>query len=374
MKSTAREYAKVKAILMPQMRKCRDRDIRIKVELILLGLRLGNISLACRRQGVSRKFYHKWWSRLFRGHFQLKALEERSRRPKRSPRRLCGEVEARIRFFRRRRYGAHMIKAFLEREGWQVSARTINHVLNNRRPPPTRKRRRIKLHSRRYELVIPGQRLQIDVKYVPHPVAGAQVFSYVAIDECTRWRFARTYPAVNEHQTISFLNSLMACCPFPINCIQTDNGPEFTFRLLPGNTREHAMDIWCKAHKIHHRLIPPGVKELNGKVERSHRIDEDYFYHRSPQNSLESFNRSQAAWISFYNAHRPHGGVTYQTPLEKLAERLAGLREVHFEGALERMRVRFLKEAPMMATREDRQLLQAQKTLEADLLRYNHVA
>lgn len=374
MKSTTRDYAKVKALLMPQMRKCRDRDIRIKVELILLALRLRNVSLACRRQGMSRKFFHKWWSRLVRGHFCLKALEEQSRRPKHSPRKLQANIESRIRFYRKRRYGAHMIKAFLEREGWRVSARTINHVLNDRRPPPARKRRRIKLHSRRYELVVPGQRLQVDVKYVPHPVAGSQAFTYVAVDECTRWRFARAYPALNEHQTLDFLDKLAVSCPFPINCIQTDNGPEFTFSLLPGKTREHAMDAWCKAHKIHHRLIPPGVKELNGKVERSHRIDEDYFYYRSPQGSLDNFNRSLAAWINFYNASRPHGGVSYQTPLEKLSERLTALRTQRFDGALERMRVRFLDEAPMMATKQERQLFRAQKKLEAELLKYNNVA
>src|SRR5579864_8025768 len=76
-----------------------------------------------------------------------------------------------------------------------------------------------------------------------------------------------------------FLEMAMRVCPFPMACIQTDNGQEFTYRLNPiAQHIEHPVDIWCKEKNIRHRLIPPGVKELNGKVERSHRIDMQYFY------------------------------------------------------------------------------------------------
>ena len=53
------EYQEVRKKLMPQMRGCRDRGVRLKVELILLGLKLGNITLACQRLGVGRSNYHK---------------------------------------------------------------------------------------------------------------------------------------------------------------------------------------------------------------------------------------------------------------------------------------------------------------------------
>ena len=68
-------------------------------------------------------------------------------------------------------------------------------------------------------------------------------------------------------------------------------------------------------------LIPVGVKEHNGKVERSHRIDEQYFYWKAPTDSIENFNKELEKWIFKYNNQRPHGGINYQTPLEKLNER-----------------------------------------------------
>jgi transposase InsO family protein len=222
------------------------------------------------------------------------------------------------------------------------------------------KKRRFKLkkHRRRYELVIPGQRLQIDVKYSPMPVDGKTVYIYVAVDECTRWRFAFAYEELNEQWTIDFLDRLEKACPFPIWTIQTDNGWEFTYALNPHETREHLMTAWCRERGIRHRLIPPGVKELNGKVERSHRIDADYFYGQAPTATLALFNRALAQWISFYNAQRPHGGIRYQTPMEKLKERISALKTEVLDEALEPVRQKFLKDGPRLTMNQtERQLL-----------------
>lgn len=359
MASQEYSYQRIRKKLSKQLRRCRDRDVRVKAEVILCALKLGDVSLACKRLGFGRSFFYKWWKRLEKGKFRLRSLRDKSRRPKTSPKKIDGYVETRIGFYHRKGYGADMIKEFLRREGLKAASRsTINHVLNNRAPSVKKKRHKLKKHRRRYELVIPGQRLQIDVKYSPMPVGGKTVYVYVAVDECTRWRFSRAYEELNEHWTIDFLERLKAACPFPIWCIQTDNGWEFTFALHPYEAREHAMDTWCKENGIRHRLIPPGVKELNGKVERSHRIDADYFYGRAPTDSLEIFNRAMAQWMSFYNAQRPHGGLGYQTPMEKLKERVCALQTGILVEPLEAMRQKFLKEGPrLIMSQAEKQLM-----------------
>ena len=242
--------------------------------------------------------------------FKLPALNEQSLKAKRRPKMIDGVIETRIAHYRRKGYGADMNKEYLRREGsQQVSRATINHVINKRQSSERKRRFRLKKHRKSYELVIPGQRLQLDVKYPPMKVAGKTAFVYVAVDECTRWRFAYSYFELNTHWTVDFLDRLKHACPFPMSTIQTDNGQEFTCRLL-GNSRDsHPIADWCAKHDIRHRLIPPRVKELNGKVERSHRIDADYFYGRVPTGSIEVFNRALAQWISFYNAQRPHGSL-----------------------------------------------------------------
>lgn len=372
--------------LKEKARGCRDREIRQKLELILLGLKLGNVSEACARRGYSRKFYYKWLKRLKRANWDLEALREKSRRPKRSPKQISKEKEQSIRYYQKRQYGARMVEAMMAREGMRVSKTTICHVFNKRRKVKKKKKKNLNPHKKRYELAIPGERVQVDVKYVPELVEERRAYSYVAIDECTRWRFSCSYVNLEERSTYDFLEKLKQNCPFPILTIQTDNGLEFTSKFHPtAPDREHLMDTWCKQNGIRHRLIPPGAKELNGKVERSHRIDEQYFYYRAPTDTLANLNRHQTRWIDFYNENRLHGGLGYQTPYEKLLERLQTLKNGNhnFSEELEKFRLRFLAETPkkMAEQKRERQLLAKARArltlierLELELKKYNSAA
>lgn len=349
--------------LKRKARTCRDRDVRIKVELICLVLKLGNVSEACRRMGFGRKFYYRWWKRLKQAKYELWGLEEQSRRPKKSPKQIGKKTEQAIQWYSARQYGARMIEALLIREDLKVCRSTICHVLNDRRPPVKTRKNRLKKHRKRYELVIPGQRFQLDVKYVPELVGGKQAYNYVIVDECTRWRYAKAYDSLSEGITVDFLDHFKRFCPFPIHCIQTDNGQEFTYRLNPlAMHLEHKMDKWCNANGIKHQLIPPGVKELNGKVERSHRTDEQYFYWKAPTSSVGVLNTHLGLWMAVYNSKRPHGGIGYMTPMEKLAERRETLKTTILSPDLEPLRLKFLAEPPKQITKHERQLFEIEAT------------
>jgi len=314
-------YQKVFKEVKPQLKSLRDRDVRIKVSLILLALKLGCVTEACQRRGFSRKFFYKWYGRLRRGKWNLLALREESRRPrKKHPLKICQAYEDRIHYQARLGFGSPSIQAILARQGIKISRSTINHVLRKRRRRVERTRReKLKSHRRRYELPIPGMRVQMDVKYVPEPVEGFRAYNYVAIDECTRMRFAYAYLDLTAANTLDFLSRMKAFFPFDIAVIQTDNGFEFTNRLIPSHAgHEHPMDEWCRLNGIRHRCIPPGEKELNGKIERSHRIDEQFFYWKAPTDNLERFNAALASWLIIYNHDRLHGGLGFITPVEKL--------------------------------------------------------
>ena len=214
-----RLYRKIK----DKARGCRDRDVRIKLELFLLAIRLGSVSEACERRGFSRRFYYRWWNRFRKSHLNLRSLEEYSRRPRHSPNRISPRIEKRISWYRRRQYGARMIEAFLRREGIEISRSTIGHVLRKRSTRPVKKRARLNPHRKRYELVIPGQRLQMDVKYVPELVGGKKAYCYVVVDECTRWRLTQVYDQIAGGTTVEFLKLVKRSCPFPIPPIPTHN-------------------------------------------------------------------------------------------------------------------------------------------------------
>src|SRR6478609_6663767 len=195
-------------VIKNKARGCRDRDVRIKLELFLLALKLQNVSEACARRGFSRRFYYRWWRRFKRSKYELESLIEKSRRPKRSPRKIHTALESQILWLSRKQFGARMIEALLARAGKKVSRSTICHVLRQRKHKPLKRRERLKTHRKRYELPIPGQRLQVDVKYVPYLVEGKKAYVYVAIDECTRWRFMEAFDQINEGTTVVFLDRL----------------------------------------------------------------------------------------------------------------------------------------------------------------------
>lgn len=327
----------------------RDRNLRIKLELFEDVFKLQNVNEACKRSGFGRSFYYKWWGRFLASNLDPRSLVEQSRRPKYSPNKMSKSLEAKIKRLNKIGHGSRMIQGVLSRENIKLSTSTINHVLNNRKGPLKTKRVKSRKHRKRYELPIPGQRLQMDVKYVPKFVNDKRIFNYVIVDECTRIRFIRAYPEINSVWTVDFIEQARDFFPFPLQCIQTDNGQEFTWHLNREKLKSkvHLLDEWCEEQNIKHKLIPVGVKEHNGKVERSHRIDEQYFYWKAPTDSIDEFNKALEKWVYEYNHKRPHGGINYQTPMEKLKEREVFLENYCFiDKKEEEMKIKFLNSKP----------------------------
>lgn len=341
-------YTNAKSKLKPLLKHSKDREVRVKAELILLACKLQNVTEACARRGFSRKFFYKWYRRLLRSKWKLDSLQEYSRRPRKTHRlRTKRSTEDKVKSLHKLGYGAPTIQAHLRRSGSKLSRSTICHILRGRkRFVKKSKREKLKAHRRRYEIPIPGLRLQMDVKYVPELVGGLKTYNYVIVDECTRMRLIRGYTSINPENTVHFLEKAKAFFPFALRTIQTDNGLEFTYRLRPQITVTHPMDEWCERNRVTHRCIPPGEKELNGKVERSHRIDEQSFYWRAPTESLEIFNAAVEAWVRVYNHDRLHGGIEFKTPYEKLLERFQALRNQSIDEYDPLFQLRFIKELP----------------------------
>jgi len=68
--------------------------------------------------------------------------------------------------------------------------------------------------------------------------------------------------------------------------------------------------------------IKPRSPQLNGKVERSHRSDQEEFYQLLNYVDDVDLNQKLNEWENFYNFSRPHGAFEGQTPYEILRERL----------------------------------------------------
>lgn len=194
----------------------------------------------------------------------------------------------------------------------------------NRLPASQRHTRR-KDRYKRYEKQLRGQRVRVDVTFTQLD-SRKRHYQFTAIDDCTRIQVLRAYPHCDQKTAIQILDYLLERLPFKVEIIQTDNGSEFK-----GSFHWHLLD-----RGIGHVYIRPATPRLNGKVERSRRIDPEEFYRLLEGVVIDDtrlFNDKLQEWENFYNVSRPHGGLGGQTPYERLrsksAKALASLRQLH---------------------------------------------
>jgi hypothetical protein len=156
----------------------------------------------------------------------------------------------------------------------------------------------------------------MDIKYVPYRIKGQQFYEFNIVDHCTTWRLIRLYRNINYENMVHFLGEIEEACPFSIFEIQTDNGMEFTDkyrgRLQPSGL--HPVDVWCKQKNIIHRLIPPGEKELNGKVENTHKQDDREFYAKDEALSFEKLEKQMRSYNERWNWLRATKALGWFTP------------------------------------------------------------
>ena len=232
------------------------------------------------RYHVTRKTIHKWRNR-WDGTPQ--SLTDRSRKPKHSPRK---QTEAEIRLVKRQakryKWRDHILAYQGAKErGYSRSfgcfTRTVRKLQENK-PERTRKKRTNKPYQR---AEYPGQKVQLDVKYVPSSCVtdGRKYYQYTAVDECTRWTYRYMYDEHSTHSSIDFLYRLVKESPFQIKRIQTDNGSEWTKQLKANDPNDlTSFELGLKEYGIEYQRIRVATPRHNGKVERQHRIDQERFY------------------------------------------------------------------------------------------------
>jgi transposase InsO family protein len=285
----------------------------------------GNVAMTCRYYGISRQVYYTWLRR-YREH-GVDGLHDRSRRPRHSPKATHVDVVGKILYLRQNyHFGPGKISMYLKRyHDVDVSPSGVWRILKRldlNRLPASQRYQRLDKRWKRYEKQLPGHQIQIDVKFVEplktaaRPAAGRRTkyYQFTAIDDCTRLRVLRIYPRCDQKTAIQFVDYVLERMPFQAQVIQTDNGAEFQSAF-----HYHVLD-----KGVAHRYIKPRTPRLNGKVERSHRIDAEEFYALLDGVVIDDaklFNTKLREWEDYYNYHRPHGGLGGQTPYERLRQK-----------------------------------------------------
>ncbi|NIO00259.1 MAG: helix-turn-helix domain-containing protein, partial [Anaerolineae bacterium] len=285
----------------------------------------GNYSETARRWHTSRHLVRKWVRR-----YQAEGeagLQDRSRRPHHCPRHTPPQVEQQVmEAWEKTHYGRRRLALYLRRQKLVISPHTIRHILRRHRPPHTPKRRKPLYPAHwAWEVEDAFSLLQTDVKDVLDKGAlGTEItthlsrcrlprYQWTACDGRTRLRFLAYSHRNNRTNGLAFMILVLLWLrAFDVDIsvtFQTDWGQEFG-----GDNPEQVA-------RLSQRFLAPlmgqlgrypkGRKGYNGRVERSHRTDDEEFYRpyllHIPDTGQFLFYAQR--WEYFYNVLRPHFGT-----------------------------------------------------------------
>ena len=286
-------------------------------------------SQASRIYGVSLSSVKRWCKK-YDGTWQ--SMLEKSHRPHSHPKRHTPKEEKQIKNSFKKyyaRYGWGGVYDDLLRKGYTRSLSGMIYAakrlgLKEQKQPKKKSR----VHRRYPELLEPGEKVQIDVKEVPYNCLRGKalrdekhLYQWTAIDECTRMRFVYGFEEHTPENSVRFLAMVIKAFPFKIKTIQTDNGTEFTYKFI-SDDKVCPFDKALMKLGIKHKLIPPRTPWHNGKVERSHRNDQRYFYDWETFKSLEELNEKLAKHLIWSN-NKTMRTLGRKSPVQLLKEKLS---------------------------------------------------
>lgn len=296
-------------------------EIATRIHSVETYRQTGDVKYICRKYKISKASLMRWNKR-YDG--TRESLEDRSHRPHRQHPNAHTEEELKwIRDYHRRNphisicelYGKLRTDKAYSRHPLSLY-RVFVRLGYRQKPESTKKKsKHLKPYATPDRI---GVKWQLDVKYVPTACytkgAEERFYQYTMIDEATRERFIYPYKEQSGYSTEDFIKRAIVYFGYKPETIQTDNGSEFT--NFSNTNRVHAMDVLCQELGIKHKLIRPRTPWHNGKVERSHRNDQERFYNYLSFYSYEDLKNQMKRWL--YRSNRiPMAVLGWISPYEK---------------------------------------------------------
>jgi len=274
-------------------------EMRFRQRVVEYAIKYNNNAKAARRYHTSRQQVQRWREK-YDGRVQ--SLANKSTRPHYHPNEHTQDELDLIRHKHRyhRHEGYAQIYRKLKDVGYSRTYDSMCRQIRKMKLNITKKRRSYpKSKYIKKTATYPGERVQIDVKYVPNECIGfashhSRYYQITAIDEYSRKRYLELVNELSTYSTSEFLKRLELKLGFKVKLVQTDNGIEFVNDLDRTNKKTR-FEIYLEKLDIKHKRTRPYSPWQNGIVERSHRIDNEFFYNKkrfkSYKQMLKAFNR-----------------------------------------------------------------------------------
>lgn len=284
--------------------------LKYKESVIKFSYKYGVTKAAIKFCECKRTIYR--WMERYDG--TLESLKDKSRRPHSHPNQHTEEEIKLIKNYKSNNKDTGLVVLWvkLRRAGYTRTIQGLYHVMQRmgiyKKTPSKKKEAEVTEYvAGEY----PGEKIQIDVKYVPKKCMspelqeiGEKYYQYTAIDEYSRLRYTWFTNAHDTYATSEFIRKVVRYYPFKIKAVQTDNGMEFTNRLSWNAFLKNKKTIFeetLEELKIEYKTIKPHTPKQNGRVERSHRKDQERFYYNRVFYSLEDLRNLGKEWRKEYN-------------------------------------------------------------------------
>ena len=301
--------------------------LETKYRAVLLFRRWNDATAVCRRYHISSASLYRWNKR-YDG--TKESLRDGSHRPLSQHPNAHTETELKwIKDYHRRNPNISICELFgklREDKGYSRHPGSLYRIfvrLGYRKKVESTKKK--SKHTGKYDTPEKlGIKWQMDVKYVPNACYtkedGQKFYQYTMIEEASRERFIYPYMEQSSYSTIDFVQRAIRYFGYKPKTIQTDNGSEFTHTSK--TDRKHPFDIFCENNHIQHKMIRPRTPWHNGKVERSHRNDQERFYNYLKFYSYEDLLLQMKRYL--YRSNRiPMQTLGWLSPVQKRKQLLA---------------------------------------------------
>ncbi len=298
-------------------------EMRFRQRVVEYAIKHNNNAKAARRYHTSRQQVWRWRKK-YDGTVQ--SLANRSRRPHSHPNQ---HTQKELKLIRHKyRYHGHeglaQVYRKLKEAGYtrsydsmciQIRRMKLNVVKRNKSYPKSK--------YKKIQAKYPGERVQIDVKFVPNECIGfasnhSRYYQITAIDEYSRKRYMELVEENSTYTTSNFLTRLESNLGFKIDLVQTDNGLEFV-NDREQTSKKSRFEIYLEKLRIKHKRTRPYSPWQNGIVERSHRIDNELFYSKRRFKSYKQMQKAFKRYCRRYN-NIARKVLNFKTPNEIVDE------------------------------------------------------
>lgn len=282
---------------------------KVRAEAVKMVRSGQSVRAVARHFGYSHSAVVKWCKKVPEDFYQFKVIPTESSRPRQHPKELSPEVIQRILELRATtRRGAEFIHVLLTRDGVIVSLSSVKRTLSRHGLTKYSKWKKWHQSVPRPLPEQPGLLVEADTIHIGRK-DGSELYVYTLIDVHSRWTYATPAKRISAAGGATFALSGHRVAPFAFKTVQTDHGPEFSKWFTKKLTEK----------QIEHRHTRVRKPNDNAHIERFNRTIQEECIQRLPR-KLSVWNKEIPDYVRYYNFERPHQGLNWLTPVERLVQ------------------------------------------------------